>query len=332
LAPHGVPKDNWGTGLIKEGIVKRREFLWQLSIGLGAGWLAGWLPWPQESRAVAIPARIALLADAHLVDGNPARPEARALARAVAEIRRLHPAPELVLFAGDLAHRGDPQALALGKEILSDLSAPLYPVMGEGDGGPDPSGLWCRLFGDPWFSVSYPDFQLLGLHTAWSDGGRHPQFLVAETGRRWLAAALSRLQLEKPLLILSHAPLGKMFLPWGHWTADAGRLMPLLRQFSSVVAVHGHVHHNHGAGPGFGGTFSGDGCRLALGASRTGAGSGSQPTLIHLGLPATAWPLPVPLQGTPAALHTGGGPRGCGWGVLAGQGGVWRYQTHCWEI
>src|SRR4030042_1554648 len=109
--------------------MERREFVRLMGWGLAAGW-AG--------------ARLAL------------PPAARARARGVAEIRGLSPAPDLVLFAGDLADRANPQALALGREILSDLPAPLFLVMGEGDGLPDESGPWRRLFGEPRFSHSFP--------------------------------------------------------------------------------------------------------------------------------------------------------------------------------
>ena len=95
---------------------------------MAAGWAfslwPGAFPLSDESGA---PSKlgIACLADAHLRDGNDMRPEARALARAVAEIQALEPAPDLVLFAGDLAHDNDPGALGLGREILDDLPAPL---------------------------------------------------------------------------------------------------------------------------------------------------------------------------------------------------------------
>ncbi len=140
--------------------MNRREFLRLMGWGLAAGWTAGRLSWPRAALAgIEKGLRLALLADAHLKDGDERRPEARALARAVAEIRALTPAPDLVLFAGDLAHQADPRALALGKEILSDLPAPLFLVMGEGDALPDTNAAWRRLFGDPWFSHSFPFYQ-----------------------------------------------------------------------------------------------------------------------------------------------------------------------------
>ncbi len=135
--------------------MKRREFLRCLALGL-AGGVALSRP-HQKLRPAAAAAgepelRLAFLADAHLKDADPGRPEALALARAVAELRALKPGPDLVLFAGDLAHRGHPGALALGKEILAGLPGPLLMLRGEGDGLPDGDAPWRRLFGEPHFS------------------------------------------------------------------------------------------------------------------------------------------------------------------------------------
>ena len=126
----------------------RREFVKQVGLGLAAGWAVGRLTWPFAARAADPEVHLALLADAHLKDSNERRPEALALARAVAEIGKLSPPPELVLFAGDLAHRGRPDALDLGREILADLPAPVLAVCGEGDHGPRGNSSWVRRWGD----------------------------------------------------------------------------------------------------------------------------------------------------------------------------------------
>jgi hypothetical protein len=292
--------------------MQRRDFLRCLGVGLGAGFLLRHFPGPARIEAAGqdplLPASIALLADAHLKDGNPARPEALALARAVAEIQELKPAPLLALFAGDLAHQGDPRALALGREILSELPAPLLAVMGEGDGLPEGAGPWRRLFGNPWFSNIYPDFQVLGVHTAWCPGPGGPVFQLGEAGRRCLAQELGRLEPDKPLIILSHAPLTRIYQPWQQWTADAGGLEQLLQPFRQVICLHGHVHRSgaRGQGPG-----------------------GREPALLHRGLLATAWPLPSPLQGTPSRLTPKVDNIGCGWGMVRVADRNWHFGAEC---
>jgi 3',5'-cyclic AMP phosphodiesterase CpdA len=295
------------------------------------------LAWPLAALAGKEPeVRLALLADAHLVDGEERRAEARALARAVAEIRALQPAPDLVLFAGDLAHRADPRALALGQEILSDLPAPLLMVMGEGDGLPDGAGPWRRLFGEPRFTRILPQsanrqtqtvLQVVGLHTAWCPGPGGPGFYVGAAGRGWLARELARLDPDQPLLVLSHAPLAQLFHPWQQWTGDAPQVAELLAPFRHVHCWHGHVHR-----PGVGGQGAGARVDSNHSFSRELSEPQTPNQSCHYGLPATAWPRPDALQGTPAALRPGLGPQGCGWSLILRRGGVWRLSPQIWQI
>jgi len=317
--------------------MNRREFCQRATLALGGFCLAAGLRWPLAAQAAGPLLRLALLADAHLPDGNAGRPEARLLARAVAEIRALRTPPDLVLFAGDLAHDGNPKALALGREILADLPGPLLLVPGEGDRGPGVVGAWPRLFTEVPFLHSWRGVNLLGLDTAWEPTSHSPGFALGESQRRWLAATLPRLDPETPLLVLSHAPLGEIFRPWGQWTRDAHFITPLLSPFRRVVSVHGHIHHSgvsnewsvvkdqwsttrncaHSLKPAF------------LSTQNPKPGTPNLP--LPLPLPATAWPFPSPLQGTPRKLRPGLGPQGCGWVQLSVQGGAWEVQPHFWQ-
>ncbi len=349
--------------------MERREFLRRLGLGLGAGWALGRLSWPLPILAGAgnPEPRLALLADAHLKDGDPYRPEARALVRAVAEIGALSPKPEVILFAGDLAHNGDPKALALGQEILAALPSPPLMVMGEGDGLPEAAAPWRRLFGETWFSYALPPspqpsppageragvrtfsgetlnsnlfpktenrkpktVQIIGLHTAWCPGPGGPGFQVGEAQRRWLAGELARLDPATPLIILSHAPLTEIFRPWQQWTRDGEALLPLLARFPKVLCLHGHVH-----GAGVRGQGSGVSSFIELlGRDAQIKTANRKPKTenrpFHQGLPATAWPLPQPWLGTPAALRPGLGPAGCGWGIVSISPTSLQFQPHLW--
>lgn len=319
--------------------MQRREFVRLLGLGLASACTVSRVSWPAAGAAGSAPEpRLALLADAHLQDGDERRPEARALARAVAELRGLTPAPALVLFAGDLAHNGHPAALALGQEILADLPAPLVIVMGEGDGLPDGAGPWRRLFGEPWFSRTLPGVQVIGLHTAWCPGPGGPLFRVGDAGRRFLARELARLDPEVPLLVLSHAPLDPVYRPWQQWTQDGLEVANMLAPFRQVLRVHGHTHNAGVRGQGLGVSavisdqwsvvrkgediweiFTEDGKRVTANC------------LLSLSLPATAWPGPEALQGTPARLSPGLGPDGCGWVVLAGKDASLNFESHLWR-
>jgi Icc protein len=297
--------------------MERREFIRRLGLGLLAGWAGGRLacPWPAWAAGPAW--RLALLADAHLKNGDDRRPEALALARAVAEIRSLSPPPDLVLFAGDLAHRGRPDALDLGREILSDLPAALWAVPGEGDHGPRGSA-WTRRFGESRFSRTWRGFQILGLHTSLKARPGRPVFEIGAVQRQWLAAELARLDPATPLIVVSHAPLTRIFHPWQQWTADALEVAHLLARFSLVLCLHGHVH--------------GAGGREQRSEVMSFTGNQQPATENHLSLPATAWPRPLAVQGTPARLRPGLAPHGCGWALATLAPGTANFQPYLWRV
>jgi 3',5'-cyclic-AMP phosphodiesterase len=304
--------------------MNRREFVKRVGLGLAAGWAGGRLSWTIPAWAGGPEVRLALLADAHLRDGNDRRPEALALARAVREIGALRPQPDLVLFAGDLAHRGRPDALDLGREILADLPGQYWPVRGEGDHGPGGNSAWVRRWGEPWFSRAFGGFQFLGLDTSLTPGGGGPVFEIGVAQRQWLDRELAHLSPAAPLIILSHAPLARLFHPWQQWTGDAPEVARLLARFSQVLCLHGHTH-----GVETGGRSQGSGARD----NDTDGDNFSQWSLAenHVSLPATAWPRPLAVQGTPGTQRPGQGPRGCGWALVTLRAGTRHFQPYLWQ-
>ncbi len=345
--------------------MKRRDFLRQLGLGLAGAWAAGRLAWPLKAVAAegAVPSgHLAFLGDAHLKDGDERRAEARALARAVGEVRRLTPVPDLVLFAGDLAHAGDSRALALGREILADLPAPVLLVMGEGDGQPDNAAAWKQLFGEPFSSQTIRKtengkrqtvFQILGVHAGWCPGPGGPSFRLGASGCKWLARELERQDPEVPLIILSHAPLNPIYRPWAQWTEDGTEALARLRHFRKVLCLHGHTHNagvrEQGPGArragvrdqGLGFSMSSEFSEFSFTENRKPKTENclitengkltTENCLLSLSLPATAWPGPSALQGTPANLAPGLGPAGCGWGWLAAGRHWLQFEPQIWQ-
>jgi Icc protein len=301
--------------LLQWHLMDRRQFIRHLGLGLTAGLAFGKLSWPLKALGAAPKLCLALLADAHLKDGNERRLEAQALARAVAEINGLSPQPELVLFAGDLAHHGRPDALDLGREILGDLSSPLWLVRGEGDRGRGGSAPWSRHFGSPWFSRLCGGFHFLGLDTTWHHTPQGPIFKMGPDQLSWLARQLAGLDSATPLVIVSHAPLARLYLPWQLWTGDAPEIAPLLARFRQVLCLHGHAHVLEARG--WGGTRN-DGNR-DNNFNRWPLSENQDPKTensLHISLPAIGWPRPQAEQGTPAVVRPGLGPHGCGWALV----------------
>jgi hypothetical protein len=148
---------------------------------------------------------------------------------------------------------------------------------------------------------------------------------MGEEQRGWLAGELARLDPAKPLVVLSHAPLYKIFRPWGQWTRDGAQVMGLLSRFPQVYYFHGHVH---GVAVGYKpSAISQDLVELD---DLSFTKNEKRKTKNHP-LPATAWPLPSPLQGTPTAPAPGLGPAGCGWGLVSLGGKSLKYRPQLWQ-
>lgn len=290
----------------------RRQFLKQLGLGMAAG-AAGWhvrpsplLGWPLPG-ADATNLRVALLADAHLPDGNANAVPARNLMAAVAAINAQEPPVDLVFLAGDLTDQGGTEALFLGKAILSALHAPVWLVPGEKDRLAASGPLWEELFGDSTFSFSYQGAHFCGLNTVTlAPAAGEGFFQVKPQQYRWLAQELRHISLCSPLFLISHAPLYRLFQPWQWWTEQAESLYELLASRQNVLLLHGHVHQN---------------VRLQY------------QNLTFQGLRATAWPLPDVRMGLtnyqPGQLA---GKTGCGWMLLTINGnGAVQIADQVWE-
>jgi hypothetical protein len=204
---------------------------------------------------------------------------------------------------------------------------------------------------------------MLGLDTSLSPAAGGPVFEVGAAQRRWLARELSTLSPATPLVILSHAPLARLFHPWQQWTGDAPEVARLLGQFSQLLCLHGHVH---GVGISTGGRGQGSGISRKippipplekggmpasppLEKGDLGGFSGSwvqfnnfvpfemvtenrkPETENHLSLPATAWPRPLAVQGTPATPRPGLGPGGCGWALATLSPTSRRFRPYLWQ-
>jgi hypothetical protein len=312
--------------LIEWHVMERRDFIRQMGLSLAGGWAFGKLVWPIKAWGVP-ELRLAFLSDAHLRSGDENRPEAQTLARAVAEIKVMSPAPTLALFAGDLAHQGRPDALDLGREILSELAMPLWVVSGEGDCGRAGIAPWTRRFGPPRFSRTFAGVHFLGLDIPWRRTPDGAAFEMGPEQRTWLARELAAIDSGTPLVIVSHVPLGRLFLPWQQWTGDAPEITALFNRFRQVLCVHGHVHALGTRDQGQRIRESNGACASLL----TGNQRFNLSDRFHLSLPATAWPQPSSVLGTPAVLRPGQGPQGCGWSLVTLSAGAADFQPYLWQ-
>jgi Icc protein len=210
---------------------------------------------------------IAYISDAHIqnIKGSEfVRNWDRGLIRAVAETNLLNPAPDFVVFGGDLAHLGTKAELDRGAEILAALHPKAHHVTGESDYYLDLGDYWSRLFGPQWYSFDHKGVHFVVLNSIltyedWTskrwptaeqrmqemallDNPNGSPFMVGEKQRAWLADDLKKVRRNTPVVVFSHSPLQKIYKLWNFWTEDADEVQALLKPFDKVTVIYGHVH------------------------------------------------------------------------------------------
>ncbi|MBV9825786.1 MAG: phosphodiesterase [Alphaproteobacteria bacterium] len=129
------------------------------------------------------------------------------LARAVAEINRLEPLPDVTVVTGDLVDTGAPAEYANLRELVAPLRMPVYVIPGNHD---DRTALRAAFGGDGYlpevgflqFAVEQFPMRLIGLDT--TIPGDHRGSLCAER-LAWLDRTLAA-RPQVPTMVLMHHP------------------------------------------------------------------------------------------------------------------------------
>jgi len=118
-------------------------------------------------------------------------------------------APELLLIGGDLAEDGTATQLGAVKEIFAGLKLPTYVVPGNHDFAKgDDRKAYDDLFPDRLnYAFDHKGCQFVGLDT--TEGTKYQNTTIAATTLKWLDAKLPKLDKKKPLVVLTHFPLGE---------------------------------------------------------------------------------------------------------------------------
>jgi 3',5'-cyclic-AMP phosphodiesterase len=248
-----------------KAVLDRRAFLRNAAAALAASLPVSLLEFAFAKEADSF--TLAYISDAHIQNIRGAefvRNWDRGLIRSVAETNLLNPAPDFVVFGGDLAEFGTRAELDHGAEILSALRPKLYHVVGEHDYYLDLGEYWSTLFGPQWYSFDHKGVHFVVLNSVltyedWTqkrwpaaeqrmremamlDNPNGSPFMVGEKQRAWLAQDLKKVRKNTPLVVFSHSPLQKIFKGWNFWTDDAEEVQALLNPFDRVTVIYGHVH------------------------------------------------------------------------------------------
>ncbi len=207
--------------------------------------------------------RFAYVSDTHLYEKELNERFVKATMRAVQDVNALDPQPDFVLFGGDLAQLGQVKELELGKQIISEIKAPVKMMVGEHDWFLDMGDKWKELFGEPTYSFDHKGVHFITLMSVnekdfWTaknmtpmqrmltvaglDNSAQSRFEVGAEGRAWLKRDLAKVPKTTPIVIFSHSPLYQYYEPWNFWTEDADEVQSLLFPYQSVTVIHGHTH------------------------------------------------------------------------------------------
>lgn len=250
--------------------IARRTFLHRsLLTGVAAGAASyGWFPLINTidlAYGAEAPFKFAWLSDTHLYPKEVNARFVEKVVRAAKEIQAMGPPADFMIFGGDLAQLGDPVELDLGNELLKEVAIRKVFIPGEHDWYLDMGEKWRALFGDPNWSFDHKGVRFVGLDTVsrapdyWSARNMSPQERMAHmsvldgtvagawagVGKdqlEWLTSTLSDWDKAKPIVIFSHNPLYECYPPWNFWVRDWRDVNEVLKSYTNVTNIHGHVH------------------------------------------------------------------------------------------
>jgi hypothetical protein len=250
-------------------VISRRVFLrTSLAAGAIAGAAAsGLLPFIQTIDVAygAESFSFAWVSDTHLYPKTLNTRFVEKATRAVTDIQSMKPAPDFVIFGGDLAQLGDPVELELGAEILKGITFKKHMIPGEHDWYLDMGEKWMKLFGKPNWTFDHKGVRIIGLdtisrgpdywtakkmspqermgHMATLDGSvAGPWAGVGKDQLDWVSKTLSDWPKDKPVIVFSHNPLYEYYPPWNFWVRDWREVQEVLKPYTKVTNIHGHTH------------------------------------------------------------------------------------------
>jgi hypothetical protein len=179
--------------------------------------------------------------------GDKINPEAKnTLRKAVAEVNTLAPAPDFIVFTGDLTHTTDDgnerrRRMTEFKSIIADLKVKTIRFMpGEHDASLDGGAAFKELFGETHYTFDHK-----GVHFIALDNVSDPGASLGAAQLDWLKADLAKLDKKQPIVVFAHRPLFDLAADWDWATKDGKLAIDMLMPFEHVTVFYGHIHQEH---------------------------------------------------------------------------------------
>lgn len=160
------------------------------------------------------------------------------LERVTARIRQLRPAPAFCVLDGDLTEGGRAAQLGAVKEIFERLPMPIRAVVGNHDcTGSGDFSAYRRIYGASLnYGFAHGDWDFLALDS--TEGPKVYRARIGDDTLAWVDGALKRRNRNRPLIILTHLPLGHNWLR----PLNAQALLNRLHEHDLRAVLSGHWH------------------------------------------------------------------------------------------
>ncbi|WP_055590154.1 metallophosphoesterase family protein [Streptacidiphilus griseoplanus] len=190
--------------------------------------------------------RFVQVSDSHIGFQGPANTDVvGSFAEAIKQVNALGFRPDFVMHSGDLTHLSTAGQFDQVKQMMTGLRTDrVFTVPGEHDSVGDAGRTYRRTFGmgtlgDGWYSFDTHGVHFIALvNTLSLEKLGH----LGNDQIDFVSKDLAGLPSDTPIVVFSHIPLFAMYPQWGWSTDDALKVISLLRRFSSVTCLNGHVH------------------------------------------------------------------------------------------
>jgi Rieske Fe-S protein/predicted phosphodiesterase len=167
------------------------------------------------------------------------------LQQTVSRINALSQHPDFVLHTGDVSHMSKPSEFDTAFQLMNTIqTANIFYVPGEHDVINDQGANFRQRFlakapANSWYSMDYQGVHFIGL----SNAGELDAFgMLGGDQLAWLQKDLSGVKKDTPLVVFAHVPLFTVYKPWSWETKDSAQALALLKPYSAVTVLNGHIH------------------------------------------------------------------------------------------
>src|SRR3954469_15088405 len=195
------------------------------------------------------------ISDSHVGFGKPANPDVvSTLQQCIARINALPQRPSFVVHTGDHVHLSTPEEFDTVKQLLGTIkTGHVFHVPGEHDVFVDQGKRYRQFFGKGSHGTGYYSFDYKGVHflalanvqASESETGAGGMNGLGRLGAEQIAFVkrdLAHRSSDTPLVIFGHVPLLAVYPKWGWATEDSAQVLKLMKRFSSVTVLNGHIH------------------------------------------------------------------------------------------